>query len=209
MCHHPHHRQGLDERKAELRIQFKDSPGGLFPDAYRNELVVRVQPDEAIYMKMNVKEPGFQTRATMSEMDLSYKTRCVVWGVTPRFRVPLTLQFHCNVAPSESFTHACGILFRDITHHNISRSYEGIKLPEAYERLILDVFRKSHSHFVRSDELREAWKIFTPMLHEIDASTTSPVKYEFGSRGPDEAGDMLRDLGYRRSEDYHWHSSKI
>ena len=36
---------------------------------------MRVQPDEAIYMKMVVKKPGLDMDAIVSEMDLSYKQR--------------------------------------------------------------------------------------------------------------------------------------
>ena len=47
----------LNERKAEVRIQFKDVAGDIFPsgDVKRNELVIRVQPDEAVYLKMMTK----------------------------------------------------------------------------------------------------------------------------------------------------------
>lgn len=39
--------QALNERKAEVRIQFKDVPGDIFDGkAKRNELVIRVQPNE-------------------------------------------------------------------------------------------------------------------------------------------------------------------
>ncbi len=34
----------------------------------------------------------------------------------------------------------------------------------------------SQMHFVRSDELAEAWRIFTPILHRIEAEKTLPVK---------------------------------
>jgi hypothetical protein len=37
----------LNEQKAEIRIQFKDVPGAIYPHISRNELVIRVQPDEA------------------------------------------------------------------------------------------------------------------------------------------------------------------
>ena len=37
----------LNERKAEVRVQFKDVPGDIFEDkARRNELVIRLQPNE-------------------------------------------------------------------------------------------------------------------------------------------------------------------
>ena len=37
----------LNECKAEVRVQFKDVPGDIFEDkARRNELVIRLQPNE-------------------------------------------------------------------------------------------------------------------------------------------------------------------
>ena len=54
--------KGLDEDKAEIRIQFKSMLAPLFGNVQRDELVIRVQPDTAIYMKMNVKSPGMILR---------------------------------------------------------------------------------------------------------------------------------------------------
>lgn len=42
--------------------------------------------------------------------------------------------------------------------------YRGVNIPDAYERLILDCIRGDQQHFVRRDELRAAWAIFTPLL---------------------------------------------
>jgi len=53
-------------------------------------------------------------------------------------------------------------------------------MPEAYERLILDVFCGSQINFVRIDELAEAWRIFTPVLHAIEAQKPKPVTYKYG-----------------------------
>ena len=53
-------------------------------------------------------------------------------------------------------------------------------MPDAYERLILDVFYGSQMHFVRSDELAEAWRIFTPLLHHIDREKPKPINYMYG-----------------------------
>lgn len=36
---------------------------------------VRLQPDEAIYMKIVVKKPGLEMDTIVSELDLSYKAR--------------------------------------------------------------------------------------------------------------------------------------
>lgn len=61
-----------------------------------------------------------------------------------------------------------------------------------------------HSHFVRGDELEIGWKIFTPLLHELEEKKVKPIPYVRGSRGPEEA-DKLRDAnGFVRSIDYEW-----
>lgn len=70
--------KALDERKSEMRIQFKDAPGAEFmfnTSCPRNELVLRLQPNEAIYMKTNVKEPGFSSKPIQSELEVNYENR--------------------------------------------------------------------------------------------------------------------------------------
>jgi glucose-6-phosphate 1-dehydrogenase len=67
--------KALDERKTEIRIQFKRSPFPLFESLPANELVIRVQPNEAVYMKFNQKTPGLTSDITQSELDLTYKSR--------------------------------------------------------------------------------------------------------------------------------------
>jgi glucose-6-phosphate 1-dehydrogenase len=96
----------------EVRIQFKDVTQGIFHEVPRNELVLRIQPSEAVYLKMNAKEPGLQTKTVPIEMDLTYKRR-----------------------------------------------FSEVKIPEAYEALILDALKGDHSNFVRQDELDVAWKV--------------------------------------------------
>ncbi|KAH0839738.1 glucose-6-phosphate 1-dehydrogenase [Lanmaoa asiatica] len=65
----------LNEAKVEIRVQFKDVTEGIFADISRNELVVRIQPSEAVYLKLNTKTPGYSFRAFPTEMDLTYKRR--------------------------------------------------------------------------------------------------------------------------------------
>ncbi|KAM4738347.1 glucose-6-phosphate 1-dehydrogenase-like [Anableps anableps] len=150
--------KALNERKAEVRLQFTDVPGDIFAErCQRNELVVRVQPDEAIYLKMMTKRPGVFFSPEETELDLTYKSR-----------------------------------------------YKNVKLPDAYERLILDVFCGNQMHFVRSDELREAWRIFTPLLHQIEAAKRQPIPYTYGSRGPSESDDLIQRVGFRYEGTYKW-----
>mmetsp|Transcript_33328 Transcript_33328/g.40320 ORF Transcript_33328/g.40320 Transcript_33328/m.40320 type:complete len:752 (+) Transcript_33328:104-2359(+) len=153
--------KSLDERKAEMRIQFKDAPAADFlfdSKTPRNELVIVMQPEESIYMKSNVKTPGFSAIPVQSELDLNYDTR-----------------FFENDEKS----------------------------PAAYTRLLLDVLRGRQAAFVRDDELRRSWEIFTPLLHQIENSNVRPVMYKQGSRGPKEADDFISEKsGYVRNENY-------
>lgn len=67
--------KALNERKAEIRVQFKKPTNGLFNSLSNNELVLRVQPDEAIYLKMSTKKPGLAGGVSHTELDLSYGGR--------------------------------------------------------------------------------------------------------------------------------------
>ncbi|KAF1775058.1 S-adenosyl-L-methionine-dependent methyltransferase [Phytophthora cactorum] len=154
--------KALNERKGEIRVQFRPPPGAqhMFPGVKIpvQELVLRLQPEEAVYMKMNVKSPGLQTQAISSELDLSYAER-----------------------------------------------YEGAEVPDAYTRLILDVLRGKQAAFVRDDELRAAWKIFTPLLNEIETQKVKPLPYAFGSRGPKESDELVNRVGFQYHHgEYQW-----
>ena len=61
------------------------------------------------------------------------------------------------------------------------------EIPEAYETLLADVIEGDPTLFVRSDEVEQAWRLYTPLL-EADL----PVHpYPAGSWGPAEAADLL------------------
>lgn len=63
----------------QVRIQFKDVPAGSFvfddKPLPRNELVMKLKPEESIYFKTNVKAPGLANKPIQSELDLSYSER--------------------------------------------------------------------------------------------------------------------------------------
>ena len=69
--------KGLDSRMTEIRIHFRDVPNRMFcgpevcPDA--NQLVIRVQPDEAIHLSLVNKVPGMGMKVTTRNLDLQYK----------------------------------------------------------------------------------------------------------------------------------------
>ena len=74
----------LSSIRAEIRVQFRHVPGNLYDrnfganlDQSTNELVIRVQPDEAIYLKINNKVPGLGMRLDRSTLNLHYAARYV------------------------------------------------------------------------------------------------------------------------------------
>ncbi|ORZ17275.1 glucose-6-phosphate dehydrogenase [Absidia repens] len=67
--------KALNEAKVEVRIQFKNVPGNLYDNTARNELVIRIQPKESIYMKFNSKQPGLSYQTIQTDLDLSYHDR--------------------------------------------------------------------------------------------------------------------------------------
>ncbi|MFN0198821.1 MAG: glucose-6-phosphate dehydrogenase, partial [Planctomycetaceae bacterium] len=64
-------------------------------------------------------------------------------------------------------------------------------LPEAYERLLLDVLRGDSTLFTRSDELEAAWKFVTPILDYWKQHQVEPEFYPAGSWGPMAAERLL------------------
>ncbi|HBN75362.1 MAG TPA: glucose-6-phosphate dehydrogenase [Planctomycetaceae bacterium] len=70
-----------------------------------------------------------------------------------------------------------------------------IDMPEAYERLLLDVMRGDSTLFTRSDELEAAWRFVTPVLDHWENRTKDPEFYQAGSWGPDEADRLLTREG--------------
>lgn len=101
-------------------------------------------------MKMLTKKPGLTTALAQSELDLSYKSR-----------------FEDLESPDGAFDAACFLSHKALRPHpraDISRPSSF----SAYERLIFDVIKGDHNLFVRDDELEAAWKIFTPILHQLE-----------------------------------------
>merc|ERR1719387_1962803 len=51
---------------------------------------------------------------------------------------------------------------------------------DAYERMFLNAALGDQSLFVSADELLEMWRIFTPLLHQIDEQRPPVVNHPFG-----------------------------
>lgn len=74
----------LPKRATEISITFKDAPGYLFQtNTKKNEpnvMVIRIQPDEGISLKMNCKIPGLSSLIQPVKMDFHYGS---YFGATP------------------------------------------------------------------------------------------------------------------------------
>lgn len=63
----------LPKRSTEIAITFKPAPGFLFDEQLEpNVLVIRIQPDEGISLKMNCKVPGLNAPIQPVKMDFQY-----------------------------------------------------------------------------------------------------------------------------------------
>ncbi|KAL8426513.1 hypothetical protein Efla_004878 [Eimeria flavescens] len=152
--------KALEKRCTEIRIQLRPIAQSFYPeeDLAENELVLIVQPQEAIYLKFYTKKPGLAAGLQQTELDLS---------VMDRMQVE--------------------------------------RLPDAYERLLLDIIKGDKQNFVRTDELREAWRIFTPILKQIEDPSIKPEPYPYGSHGPESAYSFIqRFYSYHKEARYQW-----
>lgn len=144
----------LPARVTEIAIQFKPPPLSLFKtvecegdfcqlvEDRPNQLIFRIQPKEAITLRVSSKRPGMQYQIHPVRMDFSF---------------------------DEEFA----------------------SLPEAYERLLLDVLRGDSTLFTRSDELEAAWRFLTPVLEAWESPEHRPEEYPAGTWGPQASDAML------------------
>ena len=73
-------------------------------------------------------------------------------------------------------------------------------VPDAYERLIMDVIRGNQTLFMRGDEVEAAWAWTDPLIEGWTERGDKPVPYEAGSTGPEEAAMLLHREGRRWRE---------
>jgi len=58
------------------------------------------------------------------------------------------------------------------------------EMPEAYERLIMDVIRGNQTLFMRGDEVEAAWEWTDPIIRAWTEAGSRPLPYDAGSAGP-------------------------
>jgi glucose-6-phosphate 1-dehydrogenase len=149
----------LRARTSEIAITFKEPPHSIFDEAEgwrENVLVIRLQPNEGMNLKVMIKEPGP--------------------GGMRLVQVPLDM----------SFAEALG--------------EDGADIPDAYERLIMDVIRGNQTLFMRGDEVEAAWAWTDPIIEGWSTRGDKPQGYDAGTSGPEDALMLMHRDGRRWRE---------
>ena len=68
---------------------------------------------------------------------------------------------------------------------------DGADIPDAYERLIMDVIRGNQTLFMRGDEVEAAWAWTDPIIAGWEAKGDKPKGYDAFSSGPEDALMLL------------------
>ncbi len=149
----------LRARTSEIAIVFKDPPHSIFDEQEErrgNVLVIRLQPNEGINLRVTIKEPGP--------------------GGMRLVEVPLDMSFAEALGPDAG------------------------DIPDAYERLIMDVIRGNQTLFMRGDEVEAAWAWTDPIIEGWKTRGDVPRPYDTGSSGPEDSLMLLHKEGRRWRE---------
>ncbi|WP_340109570.1 glucose-6-phosphate dehydrogenase [Pikeienuella sp. HZG-20] len=150
----------LTARHTEIAIRFKDTPHSIFGDAAGalkgNVLVITLQPNEGIELRLNIKDPGPGGMRIIS--------------------APLDMSFAQGAGAG------------------------GFRMPDAYERLLMDVIRGDQTLFMRGDEVEAAWKWIDPIIEACNEGRAPPLPYSQNSDGPMESHILLHRDGRRWRE---------
>ena len=135
----------LPTKVTEIVVNFKKNINVFSPNNETNMLIFRLQPDEGLLVKFNLKSPGEKSKIINKNMEFHYKN-----------------------------------LGDDI-------------IDDAYETLILDIFKGDTMLFSRSDFVEKAWEIVDPILNEINKNNIKLFGYKAGTWGPKKCDDLFRN----------------
>lgn len=142
----------LPTRVAEIVIHFRPAPHRLFrynqTHCPANQLVIRIQPDEGLLLKVGMKVPG------------------------------------------------AGFHVRDVGVDFHYSELANARLPDAYERLLLDCLQGDATLFQRSDAVEATWAFVDPILKAWAESPDLKLHgYPAGTWGPEPADLLVEPAG--------------
>ncbi|EBA02978.1 glucose-6-phosphate 1-dehydrogenase [Rhodobacterales bacterium HTCC2150] len=88
----------------------------------------------------------------------------------------------------------------DMTFADAFGEEKAADVPDAYERLIMDVIRGNQTLFMRGDEVEAAWKWTDPIIKGWAERSQKPIAYDQGSAGPEDAMMLMHKDGRRWRE---------
>ncbi|GLX01129.1 glucose-6-phosphate dehydrogenase [Microtetraspora sp. NBRC 16547] len=77
------------------------------------------------------------------------------------------------------------------------------RVPDAYERLLMDVLAGNPTLFMRRDEVEAAWRWIDPIIENWEGSEALPEPYPAGTAGPAAARELLARSGRT------WHEEEL
>ncbi len=144
--------KALPTKVTEIVLHFRPTPHQIFKDSIKSDsdsmLIIRIQPDEGLQLKIGVKVPGSGFNVQTANMNFRYK---------------------------------------DMIQE---------KLPDSYERLLLDCMNGDLSLFSRADTVEQAWTFVNPILDLWE--NNSKIKlygYPAGTWGPAVADKLISESG--------------
>jgi glucose-6-phosphate 1-dehydrogenase len=88
-------------------------------------------------------------------------------------------------------------LRRDPLHLDFAQTQSQARIPDAYERLLLEALKGNQSLFVRRDEVELAWQ-WCDQIREAWHNSELPLEgYPAGSNGPQQACHMIETHGHK------------
>ena len=88
-------------------------------------------------------------------------------------------------------------LRRDPLHLDFAQTQGQARIPDAYERLLLEALKGNQSLFVRRDEVEAAWQWCDQIRATWEQSASPLHTYPAGTQGPHAAYDMIEAFGHR------------
>ena len=87
-------------------------------------------------------------------------------------------------------------------HLDFNSAFPKSRIPDAYERLLLEVMKGQQYLFVRRDEVEHAWRWCDQLIDGWKKRDTPPRRYPAGSWGPVASIAMITQDGRSWYEDY-------
>lgn len=97
-----------------------------------------------------------------------------------------------RIQPHPSLRFCPGVGAKQQEHH-LGDNLDMPTSDNAYAELLLHALKGKHQSFVRDDELMEAWRIFSPLLKDVESQT--PEHYHRGTTGPTSRNVFLAAKG--------------